>query len=403
VGPGGPLLQVWLVAGRRALPPLLAARLRQARPGFPPVGGEAIRPRRRRPRPAERPAQTLPRLRPHPGWDGGDQTLVAGGRGGWRQPCGDRRHYRLAEPDRGPDSPAGRRDVSDLGISAGSGGPQPRYAWACRCRCSLPKLSPGHSFTSPLRVRAEGPGRYELTSPNFSYRDHTGHARRETGFTAEIMVDPEPGPPPEPVITADLKTAELPLGEWSTLHSRIANAGGIDVSELMMTLSGHVDIEARSKTFTLAQLPAGASADAPFFVRAQEAGAQVPIHLDLSHSGPQRRHRSTTTGTVRVSNNPAATFRPAGEPYPLVRILFFGANPWGTPQLRVDEEIREIQQTIKQGRERDSISVRTEWAVRPRDITQALIDFQPHVVHFAGHGGGRREASPPKMISGMRM
>lgn len=60
----------------------------------------------------------------------------------------------------------------------------------------------------------------------------------------------------------------------------------------------------------------------------------------------------------------------------------------GTPQLRVDEEIREIQQTIKRGRERDTILVNTEWAVRPRDITQALIDFQPHFVHFAGHGGG---------------
>jgi len=60
----------------------------------------------------------------------------------------------------------------------------------------------------------------------------------------------------------------------------------------------------------------------------------------------------------------------------------------GTPQLRIDEEIREIQQTIKQGRERDKILVNTEWAVRPRDITRALIDFQPHFVHFAGHGGG---------------
>jgi hypothetical protein len=80
--------------------------------------------------------------------------------------------------------------------------------------------------------------------------------------------------------------------------------------------------------------------------------------------------------------------RPAQEPRPLVRILFLGANPRGTRPLRVDEEIREIQQTIKQGRERDKIVVETEWAVRPRDIIQALINFEPHFVHFAGHGGG---------------
>ena len=254
----------------------------------------------------------------------------------------------------------------------------------------VPKLSPGQSFTSPLRVRAEKPGRYQLTSPNFSYRDHAGHARRNTDFTAEIAVDPQPGPASEPVITAELKTTELPLGGWSTLHSRIVNVGDVDVSELKITLSGQVDTEDRSKIFTLERLRAGTSADVSFFVCAREAGTRVPIHLDLAYnSEPHRRHHDTTTGTVSVSNNPTAEPMPSQELRPIVRILFFGANPSGTSPLRVDEEIREIQQTIKQGRQRDNISVQTEWAVRPRDITQALIDFQPHFVHFAGHGGGR--------------
>ena len=82
----------------------------------------------------------------------------------------------------------------------------------------------------------------------------------------------------------------------------------------------------------------------------------------------------------------------AREARPVVKILFFGGNPQGTPALRVGEEIREIQQTINQGRERDKISVYIAWAVRPRDITQALIDVQPEFVHFAGHGGGAEES-----------
>jgi hypothetical protein len=114
----------------------------------------------------------------------------------------------------------------------------------------------------------------------------------------------------------------------------------------------------------------------------------VPIHLDLTYSGPDRRHHSTITRSVSVSSNVTPKPGPAQNHGSIVRILFLGANPIGTPQLRVDEEIREIQQTIKQGRERDNILVNTEWAVRPHDITQALIDFQPHFVHFAGHGGG---------------
>ena len=250
------------------------------------------------------------------------------------------------------------------------------------------RLSPGQSITLPLRVRADSAGRYRLTSPNFSYRDHAGHAHRETSFIAEIMVDPEPIPALEPKVTAELKTAELPLGEWSTLRGRISNVGDVDVSELKLTLSGQVTTENRSKSFALERLRAGASVDASFFVRAQEAGAQVPIHLDLTYSGPHRRYRSTTTRTVSVSSNPTTGPMPVHVSSPRVKVLFFGANPLGTSRLRVDEEIREIQQTIKQGRERDNILVRTEWAIRPRDITQALIDFQPHFVHFAGHGGG---------------
>jgi len=254
-------------------------------------------------------------------------------------------------------------------------------------RVTVSKLSPGESITLPLRVRADGAGSYQLTSPNFSYQDHTGHAHRETGFAAEIVVDPEPIPAPEPKITAELKTTELPLGEWSTLRGRVSNVGNVDVSELEIILYGQVTTENRSKSFVLETLQVGASVDASFSVRALEAGAQVPIHLDLAYSGPDRRHYSTMTRTVSVSRA-APSPEPAQNPGPIVKILFFGANPVGTPQLRVDEEIREIQQTIKRGRERDNILVNTEWAVRPRDITQALIDFQPHFVHFAGHGGG---------------
>ena len=78
----------------------------------------------------------------------------------------------------------------------------------------MSKLPPGQSITSPLRVRADSAGRYQLTSPNFSYRDHTGRAQRRTGFSAEIMVDPEPIPAPKPKVTAEPTTAELPLDEW---------------------------------------------------------------------------------------------------------------------------------------------------------------------------------------------
>jgi CHAT domain len=256
-------------------------------------------------------------------------------------------------------------------------------------RITASRLSAGQSITSPLRVRADDAGSYRLTSPNFSYCDHAGRSRRETGFTADIVVDPAPIRAPEPKVTVELMTAELPLDEWSTLRGRISNAGDVDVSKLNVILSGQVTTDSRSESFTLERLRVGASVDASFFVRAHEAGAQVPIHFDLAYSGSQRRYHNTTTRTVSVSSNPATwPAMPAPEPRSPVKILFLGANPRGTRPLRADEEMREIQQTIKKGKERDRIRVETEWAVRPPDITQALLDFQPHFVHFAGHGGG---------------
>jgi hypothetical protein len=259
-----------------------------------------------------------------------------------------------------------------------------------RDRITVSRLRPGQSILLSLRVRADNSGRYRLTSPNFSYADHTGQVHHPTDFATEITVDPQPIPAPEPNVTAELKTAELPLGEWSTLRSLISNNGEVDVSELELTLSGRITTEKRGKSFTLVRLQAGTSVNASFFVCAQEAGAQVPIHFDLAFCGPQRRYHSTTTRTVHVISNPATRTMPVQQPRPLVKILFFGANPRDTLRLRIDEEIREIQQTIKQGRERDNIQVETEWAVRARDITQALIDFHPDFVHFAGHGGGKQ-------------
>ena len=260
-------------------------------------------------------------------------------------------------------------------------------------RITVNKLAPGESVPLPLRVRAGNAGRYRLTSPNFSYRDYSGQAHRQTGFAADIIVDPEPASAPEPRLVAELQTTKLPLGDWSVLRCRVRNVGETDVSDLEITLSGQVTTEHRGKRFTMERLPAGASVDAPFSVRAQESGAEVPVYLDIAYKGPRRHHHDTLTGTVHVG--PAAT----GGPVPAqkasrvpVKILFLGANPRGTRPLRVDEEIREIQQVVMQGRERDNIRVETRWAIRPRDVTQALIDTKPQFVHFAGHGGGEEES-----------
>ena len=69
-------------------------------------------------------------------------------------------------------------------------------------------------------------------------------------------------------------------------------------------------------------------------------------------------------------------------------ILILAANPNGTNRLRLDEEVKRIKQALRRANKRDQFRVVDEWAVTDDDLRQALLDNEPEVVHFAGHGTG---------------
>jgi hypothetical protein len=252
-------------------------------------------------------------------------------------------------------------------------------------------MLPGQSEISQLRVRAEKAGRYRLTSTNFSYRDHLGRPHRETDFAVEITVDPAHNLLPEPQVTVELADAELPYDEWAIVRARVTNAGEVSVSALTVTLSGQVTTDGRIVQGTLEQLPPGRSADVPFHVRAGQAGANVPIHLDLAYEYRSRRYAVASTQSIRVVREhvtgAAARVPPESVPLP-VKVLILAANPPDTEALRIDREIREIQKTIRHGKDRDNLEVSIHLAVGSAGIGQALLDDKPRLVHFAGHGGG---------------
>lgn len=79
----------------------------------------------------------------------------------------------------------------------------------------------------------------------------------------------------------------------------------------------------------------------------------------------------------------------SGQNYQQVRrILILSANPRGTSQLRLDEEMREIDEGLRRSKHRDRYLLYTRMAVRYRDIQRALFDYEPHIIHFSGHGEG---------------
>lgn len=69
-----------------------------------------------------------------------------------------------------------------------------------------------------------------------------------------------------------------------------------------------------------------------------------------------------------------------------VSILFMTADPTDASRLRLGEEAREIQEKLHLAKFRDRFELHQRMSVRPTDISQALLDIQPQIVHFSGHG-----------------
>ncbi len=65
------------------------------------------------------------------------------------------------------------------------------------------------------------------------------------------------------------------------------------------------------------------------------------------------------------------------------KILLLAALP---NSLRLDKEIREIEEAIKRAVKRDSFEIKIRTAVRPQDIRRTLAEERPQIVHFCGHG-----------------
>ncbi|BAZ08741.1 hypothetical protein NIES4071_05470 [Calothrix sp. NIES-4071] len=70
------------------------------------------------------------------------------------------------------------------------------------------------------------------------------------------------------------------------------------------------------------------------------------------------------------------------------KILILAANPKDTSNLRLGEEVREINNTLRLSPNRNLFQIITESAVRVDDLTRSLFEHQPTIVHFCGHGSG---------------
>jgi hypothetical protein len=71
-----------------------------------------------------------------------------------------------------------------------------------------------------------------------------------------------------------------------------------------------------------------------------------------------------------------------------MKILILASNP--RKDLNIDREIRDLREVIKRSRNRQDFEVADALAVRVSDLQELLLEHQPQIVHFCGHGGGEQ-------------
>ncbi|MEM9150902.1 MAG: AAA-like domain-containing protein [Cyanobacteria bacterium P01_F01_bin.3] len=75
---------------------------------------------------------------------------------------------------------------------------------------------------------------------------------------------------------------------------------------------------------------------------------------------------------------------------PAQTILILAANPRGTSELRLGEEVRGIEDGLRRAQKRDEFVIKQRWATTPLDMQRAMLDEKPNIVHFCGHGAGEK-------------
>lgn len=74
-----------------------------------------------------------------------------------------------------------------------------------------------------------------------------------------------------------------------------------------------------------------------------------------------------------------------------IKVLFLAANPTDMPQLRLDAEMRAIDQALQKAEFRHRFEIKQHWAVQIADLQNHLLRHKPDIVHFSGHGSETNE------------
>ena len=119
-------------------------------------------------------------------------------------------------------------------------------------------------------------------------------------------------------------------------------------------------------------------------LQAANYGSLAPPHIVIEIEDIKEKIASIDKQLVSGGESTSQTPRQR-----MVFVLFLSSDPTNASRLRLGEEFREIQKKLQLAKLRNQFALEQRMSVRPIDISQALLDTQPQIVHFSGHGTDR--------------
>lgn len=241
------------------------------------------------------------------------------------------------------------------------------------------------------------PGDAEVGTSNFSYRDEDGIKRRQDEWRASIRVLPagrsgQPSASTPPRLTVRLGAGKLALGAWEVLEIFLHNATGVALHDVTVTLACLFQVDPPAASGRIVLLRDGETGRAAFNLLVPDRG-KVPVTIQTTYRyQDEQGHPSMRAQDDRVTvevATPAETAPHRNEPdkqAPVTSVLYLVAQPFDLPALASYREMREVETLLQLGRHRERFRLEHCVAARLRNITQALGDHCPQIVHFSGHG-----------------
>ena len=254
------------------------------------------------------------------------------------------------------------------------------------------RLEPNETASVDILVMPQRVGSYRLMTRIFSFID--GHGQPWLPEPSQLSLQVIEGGGEQDLrspesVDLQVVPGHLKQDAWQTITVHVDNRTADPLHQLQVQAFG-ADLDAKNAPPWQAVSP-HSTTTLRLQVCPRAHGPSVPITLLANYRTPsgrshQRRRDITMQVFPTVPSRPSHPSTGHATPATLQTILFTAADPTDAGRLRTGNEFKEIRNWLRQSAERDAFALQMTTATRVSDLTQALHDYKPAIVHFSGHG-----------------